>query len=94
MRERSAPDMLSTQFSALVRKELERQNMSVAELARRLGVTRPVVSRQLNQPGNVASSTVVTYFKVLGMDPDLRTKRQGRTKPPKGAKKNDHNRNR
>lgn len=86
MRERSAPDMLSSQFAAIVREELDRQGLTVADLARLLGITRPVVSRQLNQPGNVASSTVVAYFTALGLDPDLRFTRQATQPPKEGAK--------
>jgi hypothetical protein len=78
-------DMLSEQFSALVRSELERQGLSQGDLARLLGVPRPNVTRQLSTSGPVKSTTVCAYLVALGLDPDLRTKRKTSKPPKEGA---------
>jgi transcriptional regulator with XRE-family HTH domain len=85
--QRPPSDMLSEQFAAIVRAELDRKGWTITELARRLGVPRPNVSKILSDPGSVRSSTVVAYFNALGLDPSLRAKRQATQPPKEGAKK-------
>lgn len=65
----SPSDPLSVQFVELIRAELNRQDLSISDLARRLGLPQQNVSRTLTQPGTVTTKTMVRYFAVLGLTP-------------------------
>lgn len=67
----SEPDPLAGRFVEVILHELERQNMSISELARRLEIPQQTVSELLNHPRPVSSSTIVRYLEALGLTPRL-----------------------
>lgn len=68
---RTPTDPLSKQFALLIRDELERQQVSISELARRIGTTHQTVSKTINHPGAVTTRTMLRYFEALGVQPRL-----------------------
>ena len=51
-----------------VSEEMERQGLSAAELARRMGVSRQYVSRFLGGPSNTTILTIVRFAQALGIE--------------------------
>lgn len=64
-------DPLAAQFVELVRRELERQGISVSELARMVGVPQQNASRLLNDERPITTATIVRYLEALGISPRL-----------------------
>ena len=58
----SAPDI-----AALLREALKKSGLKQVEVARRMGVSPPVVSRLLNKPNNVELKTLVSFALACGM---------------------------
>lgn len=48
-------------------KKMESENISKAELAKRLKITKGRVSQVLNNPGNISIRNIVKYARTLGM---------------------------
>ena len=52
---------------AQIEKKMEYENISKAELAKRLKITKGRVSQVLNNPGNISIRNIVKYARTLGM---------------------------
>jgi len=54
-------------FIAQLEKKMEEENLSQADLAKKLGVTEGAVSKILNSPQNLTLKTMVAYARSLGI---------------------------
>lgn len=63
--------MLKEEFLAIVREEMARQDLSQSELARRMGVPQPMVSRYVGGLQTPGLDVVEKFFLALGIDPSF-----------------------
>ncbi|MDI6798320.1 MAG: helix-turn-helix transcriptional regulator [Desulfatibacillaceae bacterium] len=57
-----------------IAEQMQRQNMSRAELARRMGVSRAAITKLLRYGSNLTIGRIVEFAEVLGCEVDLRMK--------------------
>lgn len=63
--------ILQNEFRVFVRTELDRQHISQAELARRMGVARSLITKYLNGERSPGMDVVEKFYRALGFTPSL-----------------------
>lgn len=62
---------LATEAVARIRVEMGARGVTTYELAKRTGISRPGISRMLNDPGHMRTDTIFVMFEALGLEPRI-----------------------